>query len=105
MPPETGTVADLGAARRSRRGAATPAAEPAAPVTFTDADLSKAASNSAAAIVAAGFDGPGTIMDLMKEEFGVTDTREIPAERRPEFLKALADEVEASELEAKTAKA
>lgn len=71
-----------------------PAPEPPQPAGLSDADLSKAASNAAADLDALGEDGPGIVMLVMKDGFGVESTSDIPLDRRAKFVAELRDEVE-----------
>jgi hypothetical protein len=81
-----------------RRRAAPAAAEPEVK-TISDAELSKAASSAAAAIVAAGFDGRDAVMQVLSD-FGVDTTNAIPQDKREEFLKVLQAEIDAAEADA-----
>lgn len=106
-------VTDIG----TRRRRSTAPAEPEGPKAYTDADMSKAASNAAAAIHAVGeallakgaidaqqkkadFDGPGIIMAVLLE-LNAKSTNDLTPDQREPFLAEIQKEVEAAELEAK----
>ena len=67
--------------RRSRRAA--PAEDG-----ISDADLTKAASQAAAKIT------PKVVMQILKEDYGVTTTNDVPKDKRQEFLDTLKYEME-----------
>lgn len=67
--------------RRSRRAA--PAEEG-----ISDADLTKAASQAAAKIT------PKLVMQILKEDYGVTTTNDVPKDKRQEFLDTLKFEMD-----------
>lgn len=93
-PAEPATVTDIGTRRRR---AAAPEAE--GPKVYSDVDLSKAASNTAARLVELGDDGT-SIVKLVLKDFNVETTSDIPADKRQKFLDDLAEEVAMAEAEA-----
>lgn len=86
------TVTDIGT--RRRRAAAS---EAGGPKVYSDVDLSKAASNTAARLVELGDKGGPDIVKLVLADFGVKSTSDIPQDQREKFLKDLAEEVKLAE--------
>lgn len=80
--------------RRRRAPAAAPAAPaaPEAPQGISDADMTKAASNTADVLVNLGEDGPGIVMLVLKD-FEVTSVGDVPVEKRHDVLSEFAKEI------------
>lgn len=81
-------------ATESRRRRVVPPPAPD-PMPINDAELSKAASDAAAALVALGEDGPGIVMLVLNgpDGFGVEAVGEVKQEDRKRFIAELQEEV------------
>lgn len=80
-----------------RRRTAAPEATPD-PMPINDAEMSKAASDAAQALVEMGFDGPGTVK-LVLADFQVQSVGDIPQEKRKEFIAELQKEIAGAKAE------
>lgn len=93
-PPTDASTASEGTSRR-RRAAAPPANDP---MPINDAEMSKAASNTAEEFAKLGEDGVALVKAVL-EDYGVPSVGEIPQERRKAFIKELAKEVDLAKQE------
>lgn len=88
-PPAADASADTGSRRRRASSPPPPAPDP---MPINDAEMSKAASNTAEVLVNMGEDGPGMVT-LILEDFGVKSVGDIPVDQRQKFLDECAKEI------------
>lgn len=88
-PAAPSASADTGSRRRRASSPPPPAPDP---MPINDAEMSKAASNTAEVLVNMGEDGPGMVT-LILEDFGVKSAGDIPVDQRQKFLDECAKEI------------
>ena len=91
---ETAPAAET-TSRRRRTAAPEDAPDP---MPINDAEMSKAASDAAQALVEMGFDGPGTVK-LVLADFQVQSVGDIPPDKRKEFIAELQKEIAGAKAE------